>query len=453
MSLRSPNFLVMFVLAIFTAVVASAAQQPVGASALAGALPGALAFALMVASCILLADQFLRRGGSRFLGLAMTELCCATLAAGAAAGRGQWAWAWVAWQVLLPAGLALSLWGGPERLRAALALPGLRRHAAAGLGASVALAAGLLAAIVLLPHRIDPANLGGTVAFGVGAAAVAGFATVMKRARRGDIERWIVISAAVSVSSTILGLIAVERGTVAWWASRSEAVLAAFALLAALWGEYHRLYRKLAVAAGRLDGDAMIDPVTRTLTRDAILEQGLALLPGVGRDRAPLTVAVVELDDFPVLLARHGNVTGDRILAEVGRRITAALREYDAVGRLGQSSFLLLLPDADVSGGRMALERVVANVRDRPIATLRSSVPTRVSVGVAEAEPGRADLDTVIERAYRALGTARAQGSEHVFSRAEDAASAGGWASSSAPPGPERRSPRPPSEEREPHAA
>ena len=303
------------------------------------------------------------------------------------------------------------------------------------------LAAGILAVAVVLPHRDDPTDLGRSVSLGVAVAALAALVAVLRRARRGDIERWIVVSAAVCTSATILGLIAADCARVAWWASRAETVLAAFALMAALWGEYHRLYRKLTRAAERLrigaGIGAGIDPVTRTLTREAVLEQGAALLPGAGRDRAPLTVAVVELDDFAVLVSRHGTLTGDRFLVEVARRISRALREYDIVGRLGQGSFLLLLPDADLHGGRLALERVVASVRARPISAVRASIPARVSVGVAEAQAGRADLDAAIERAYRALGTARTQGSEQGVTRAEATAEV-----SAAPPLPVAPEPR-----------
>jgi diguanylate cyclase (GGDEF)-like protein len=102
----------------------------------------------------------------------------------------------------------------------------------------------------------------------------------------------------------------------------------------------------------------------------------------------------------------------------VARRISGALRDYDVVGRLGQGSFLLLLPDADVLGGRHALERVVASVRSRPISAVHASIAVRISVGVVQAEAGRADLDDAIERAYLALGTARAQGSEDALTRA-----------------------------------
>jgi diguanylate cyclase (GGDEF)-like protein len=429
MSLRSPNALILAALAAFTASAAAIASEPIGAPALAAAVPGALAFALMVGAAALLLSQFLRRGGARFLWLAMTELCCATLAAPGAATGAAWAWTWVAGQLLLPAGLALSLWAGPEPVRRALAPAGLRRQAIAGATGAVALGALLIAVAILLPHRSDPAALGAGISLVVVLAALAALAAVLRRARRNDIERWIAVSAAVSTSATILGLAAADRGTVAWWASRCETILAAFALLAALWDEYDRLYRKLTLAGDRLRLGAGMDPATRTLGREAILAQGEALLPGIEHDRAPLTVAVVELEDYPTLVARHGALVCDRILAEVARRIVSALRDNDLVGRLGGGSFLLLLTDTDARGGSLALQRVVGNVRGRPISTLRAEIPTRICVGVAEAATG-SRLDDAIERAYQAIGIVRAQGSEHALSRA---ASANG---SSAPPPP-----------------
>jgi diguanylate cyclase (GGDEF)-like protein len=247
--------------------------------------------------------------------------------------------------------------------------------------------------------------------------ALAALGAVLRRARRSDIERWIAVSASVCTSATILGLIAGSKGSVAWWASRAETILAAFALLAALWGEYNRLYRKLTRAAERLDPGTEIDPATGVLTRQAVLELGAALLPGTERDDAPLTVAIVELDEYPLLVERHGALICDRILAEVARRIVTALRDNDLVGRLGGGSFLLLLPDTDARGGSLALQRVVGNVRGRPISTVRDEISTGIGVGVAQTAVGPG-LDDAIERAYRAIGIVRAQGSEHAVTRA-----------------------------------
>lgn len=401
--MRSANALILAALAVFTAVVATVATEPIGASPAAGAVPGVLAFALMLAASTLLLHQFLQRGGARLLVLAITMLSCAALAARGAAVDG--AWPWLAWHVLLPAGIAAALWGGPERMRANLSAPGARRATVLGVAAALVVAGALLSVAALLPNRDDASALGTGVGVGAGAASALALAFVLRRARRAGIERRLVACCAAALSAIVLGLVAGDRGTAGWWAARAAGDLAVFALAAALWIEYRRLYRKLALAG---------PPVAHLLSRDEVVARGVRLLPGLSADNAPLTIAVVEVEEYDLLLARHGQAAGERVLSEVGQRIASALREHDAVGQLGEASFLLLLPDAALDGGRVALERVVGNIRRRPISSLRSDVPVRVGVGVAQAEPGRTDLDAAIERAYRAAGTSRERAVSHA---------------------------------------
>ncbi len=119
----------------------------------------------------------------------------------------------------------------------------------------------------------------------------------------------------------------------------------------------------------------------------------------------PAILLVVDIDDFKTINDVYGHEAGDRLLAEVGRAITAALRPGDLVARLGGDEFGVLLRGDGPEAPAIA-ERVRAGVRERC-----RRMRVTVSVGGA-AFAGDARL-TALE-ADRALYTAKSQGRNAV---------------------------------------
>jgi diguanylate cyclase (GGDEF)-like protein len=97
------------------------------------------------------------------------------------------------------------------------------------------------------------------------------------------------------------------------------------------------------------------DPLTGVLNRrafDALLEHALTDPGGV------VTLAFLDLDDFKDINDFYGHATGDAVLIETTRRLTAALRDGDALGRIGGDEFAVALPGLD----RAAAAPVVARL-------------------------------------------------------------------------------------------
>ena len=94
----------------------------------------------------------------------------------------------------------------------------------------------------------------------------------------------------------------------------------------------------------RLRYQADRDPLTGALNRrafDALLAQALA------EPRASVTLAYLDLDAFKDINDFYGHATGDAVLIETTRRLTAALRDGDALGRLGGDEFAVALVGLD----------------------------------------------------------------------------------------------------------
>lgn len=132
---------------------------------------------------------------------------------------------------------------------------------------------------------------------------------------------------------------------------------------------------------------------------EALLPQEMARAE---RDGTPLCLAVVDVDDFKEINDTHGHQAGDEILAGLPRQWQGALREGDALARVGGDEFVVLLPDCLLADAVVVLERMGANGQ-----------PT-CSVGVAALGEGES-ADRLMARADRALYEAKAAGVGRVM--------------------------------------
>jgi diguanylate cyclase (GGDEF)-like protein len=77
-----------------------------------------------------------------------------------------------------------------------------------------------------------------------------------------------------------------------------------------------------------------------------------------------VSVVVIDLDHFKRINDTHGHAEGDRALAAAAARLTAVVRDGDAVGRLGGEEFVLVLPGADSDAACEAAERARAAIAE-----------------------------------------------------------------------------------------
>jgi diguanylate cyclase (GGDEF)-like protein len=166
------------------------------------------------------------------------------------------------------------------------------------------------------------------------------------------------------------------------------------------------------VDASRVDGKTGLLNAT-TWQREARLETARAM-----RTRAPLAVAIADIDHFKIVNDTFGHLAGDLVLAAVARALSGFLRAGDLVGRFGGEEFVILLPATGASEARQITERLCARIAQitTPASESPGSAPMRVtiSIGVAVLESSRRDLDDLIAAADHALYEAKNAGRNRV---------------------------------------
>jgi diguanylate cyclase (GGDEF)-like protein len=115
------------------------------------------------------------------------------------------------------------------------------------------------------------------------------------------------------------------------------------------------------------------------------------------RSRKPLSVLMLDVDDFKLVNDTFGHLFGDRVLAWVAERIRSTLRGPDVPARYGGDEFAIILPETDKASARRAAERIVETFQQQPFESeVRGSVPVAVSIGVAtNPSDGRTATDLI----------------------------------------------------------
>ena len=205
----------------------------------------------------------------------------------------------------------------------------------------------------------------------------------------------IVLAAAALLATPVLG----AGGTGQEWMG-DHAILVGGGVVAFF---VHRFFARIRHENDRLQVFAGTDPLTGAANRRAWDDELASALVRAVREGLPLSVSLLDLDDFKGYNDQHGHQAGDRVLKEAAAAWRGILRASDMLARVGGDEFAVLLPGCPLD--------MAATISDR----LRAAVPAavRCSVGVAVWD-GRESAPEFLARADRALYEAKDRGRDRV---------------------------------------
>lgn len=157
------------------------------------------------------------------------------------------------------------------------------------------------------------------------------------------------------------------------------------------------------------------DPLTRCLSRRAVLDALGSRLSEARRHARVLSLAIMDIDRFKRVNDTYGHLVGDHVLAALGRLLNARFRLEDLRGRWGGEEFIIVFPGETAVTAAAVLSRVLDEFRAVPF---RSEEGRRFfvtfSAGVAAFPGDGASVESLLRAADRRLYEAKSAGRSHV---------------------------------------
>ncbi|MCH2092389.1 MAG: GGDEF domain-containing protein [Pseudoxanthomonas sp.] len=168
----------------------------------------------------------------------------------------------------------------------------------------------------------------------------------------------------------------------------------------------------------RAKAHAERDGLTGVLNRGGIEHRLDWALIERERERMPVSLLFIDLDNFKQINDRHGHALGDACLRAVTRAVSEQFQYGDQLGRLGGEEFVLVLSGVELPAALRIAEQVGARIR-RDCANVEGvAVAVTASIGAAQARDGDS-VASLIARADQAMYAAKRAGGDRVM--AEDA--------------------------------
>jgi diguanylate cyclase (GGDEF)-like protein/PAS domain S-box-containing protein len=186
--------------------------------------------------------------------------------------------------------------------------------------------------------------------------------------------------------------------------------------LAVMVGEAIKLSLSNLNLRTRLREQATRDPLTGLYNRRHLDDSLSRELHRARRGKAPLCIAMLDLDHFKNFNDTFGHQAGDLLLRELGQVLREKLRRSDIACRYGGEEFVIVMPDSSIADTRQRVEEIRGLVKKLEIRYGEQLLGTiTISAGIAGTrEQGGITMREILHAADTALYAAKQAGRDRV---------------------------------------
>ncbi len=213
--------------------------------------------------------------------------------------------------------------------------------------------------------------------------------------------RWIAVVSAVVWQAA--NLLAGEHFSTPWiniWNTITR--LGFFLIISTLLTEIHTLLQNESQLS-------RTDHLTGILNRRAFFETAGLELQRVKRNRMPLTIAYLDLDDFKIINDTFGHQTGDQVLQKIAGLLSLQLRRMDTVARVGGDEFAILLPETNEEAAHKVTPRLFHALQDE---IQQENWPITFSMGILTCAVAPLNVDELLHLADQLMYDAKKEGKD-----------------------------------------
>jgi len=168
----------------------------------------------------------------------------------------------------------------------------------------------------------------------------------------------------------------------------------------------YRYYQKLSVS----------DSLTGVSNKRYFLEKYESEFTRAERRSLPLSLIMLDIDDFKKYNDLHGHLFGDMVLKQVADTVKKTIRGVDTLARYGGEEFCVILPETELKNAARAAERIrMSIVAMRAKVYDEHQVAVTVSLGAASFPRNAGSAPALLEAADRCLYEAKQLGKNRVY--------------------------------------
>ncbi len=216
------------------------------------------------------------------------------------------------------------------------------------------------------------------------------------------------MGAPIKVKDQVIGFLNLDSDKVNAFNSEEECDrLKAFADLAGIAIENARLYQKMTESA-------IMDSLTGINNRRSLLQVAEKEFERSNRYSIPISIIMLDIDNFKLINDTCGHQAGDIVLSNVGEALTAFIRKIDTAGRYGGDEFCIVLPETDLSEAKAAAKRLLDEFHKIKVPSISYQEYLQASLGVASKDGNTYTLEELLAKADKAMYQAKKRGRNRV---------------------------------------
>lgn len=198
-----------------------------------------------------------------------------------------------------------------------------------------------------------------------------------------------------------------KDGSYHWMLARGVAVFGEDGLAKRIAGSQSDITEQKKAEEQRVH-EAFHDPLTGLPNRDLFNDHLRHANNRLKRKNSPnYAVLMLDINRFKNVNESYGHATGDRLLAEIARRLTAALRTTDTISHFDSDEFAILIEDLESANNLSTIYQRIQSVFNEPFLVENTEVFLSATVGTFIPEEYFENIENITRRSELAMDYAK----------------------------------------------
>ncbi|MFO7659487.1 MAG: GGDEF domain-containing protein [Candidatus Cloacimonadaceae bacterium] len=180
-------------------------------------------------------------------------------------------------------------------------------------------------------------------------------------------------------------------------------------------------YKKINDLYHQVEELSLRDSLTGLHNRRFLYNNINELLQLAVRQQSPLSMVIIDIDDFKPINDNYGHLAGDKILAEMSTILRNFFRKSDFVIRYGGEEFLIVMFNSDHLQAEQALDKLRIEMMEHTFKYERAEIHLTISIGIAscvfETPYSAVHLEKLISEADSAMYDSKSRGKNKITSK------------------------------------